>query len=48
LGQPVEARSTLEQAKYALQHLPSGAAADGTTNYNREEWNRLLDTLDTL
>jgi tetratricopeptide (TPR) repeat protein len=48
LGQPVEARSTLEQAKYALQHMPGGAAVDGTTNYNREEWNRLLDTLDTL
>jgi hypothetical protein len=38
----------LEQAKYALQHLPDGAAIDGTTNYSREEWNRLLDTLDTL
>lgn len=48
LGKPVEARSTLEQAKYALQHLPEEAAVDATTNYNREEWTRLLDSLDTL
>ncbi|HUY91728.1 MAG TPA: tetratricopeptide repeat protein [Pirellulales bacterium] len=48
LGKPVEARSTLEQAKYALKHLPEEAAVDETTNYNREEWTRLLDTLDTL
>ena len=48
LGMPVEAKSTLEQAKYALKHLPEDALVDGTTNYDREEWTRLLDTLDTL
>lgn len=48
LGQPVEARSTLEQAKYALQHLPEGSVLDGATNYSREEWTRILDTLTTL
>lgn len=48
LGRPVEARSTLEQAKYALKHLPDDAAVDGSTNYTREEWNRILNTLDTL
>jgi tetratricopeptide (TPR) repeat protein len=48
LGRPVEARSTLEQAKYALKHLPDDAAVDGSTNYSREEWNRILNTLDTL
>ena len=48
LGQPVEARSTLEQAKYALKHLPEDAVLDGATNYSREEWDRILDTLETL
>jgi tetratricopeptide (TPR) repeat protein len=48
LGKTVEAKSTLEQAKYALKHLPEDAVVDETTNYDREEWTRLLDTLDTL
>lgn len=48
LGRPVEARSTLEQAKYALKHLADDAAVDGATNYTRDEWNRILNTLDTL
>ena len=48
LGMPVEAKSTLEQAKYALKHIPEEALVDGTTNYDREEWTRLLDTLETL
>lgn len=48
LGKPVEAKSTLEQAKYALKHLSEDAEVEDTTNYDREEWTRLLDTLDTL
>jgi tetratricopeptide (TPR) repeat protein len=48
LGQTTEARSTLEQAKYALKHLPEGVAFDTTTNYNRQEWDRLFDTLEAL
>lgn len=48
LGQEVEARSTLEQAKYTLKHLPDDADYDETTNYSRDEWIRLLDTLGTL
>lgn len=48
LGQEVDARSTLEQAKYTLKHLPDDADFDETTNYSRDEWVRLLDTLGTL
>ncbi|HEX5446659.1 MAG TPA: tetratricopeptide repeat protein [Pirellulales bacterium] len=48
LGQEVEARSTLEQAKYTLKHLPDDANYAETTNYSRDEWIRLLDTLGTL
>ncbi|HWB10026.1 MAG TPA: tetratricopeptide repeat protein [Pirellulales bacterium] len=48
LGQAAEARSTLEQAKYALKHLAEGVSFGDTSNYNRQEWNELLDTLKTL
>lgn len=48
LGQTLEARGTLEQAKYALKRMPEDVAFDETTNYSREEWVRLLDTLGTL
>lgn len=48
LGQSLEARGTLEQAKYALKRMPADVAFDETTNYSREEWVRLLDTLGTL
>jgi tetratricopeptide (TPR) repeat protein len=48
LGQIAEARSTLEQAKYALKHLAEGMAFDETTNYSQQEWAQLLDTLGTL
>jgi tetratricopeptide (TPR) repeat protein len=48
LGQALEARGTLEQAKYALKRLPENVAFDETTNYSREEWVRLLNTLGTL
>lgn len=48
LGQEVDARSTLEQAKYTLKHLPDDADFSETTNYSRDEWVRLLDTLGTL
>ena len=48
LGQEIDARSTLEQAKYTLKHLPDDANFDETTNYSRDEWVRLLDTLGTL
>jgi tetratricopeptide (TPR) repeat protein len=48
LGQTAEARSTLEQAKYALKHLADGVSFEDTSNYNRQEWGQLLDTLKTL
>lgn len=48
LGQSTDARSTLEQAKYALKHLPEGVSFDGTSNYTRQEWARLFDGLGTL
>jgi tetratricopeptide (TPR) repeat protein len=48
LGQTAEARSVLEQAKYALKHLPEGMPFEDTSNYNRQEWGRLFETLGTL
>ena len=48
LGQTAEARSTLEQAKYALKHLADGISFEDTSNYSRQEWGQLLDTLKTL
>ncbi|HEV3338710.1 MAG TPA: tetratricopeptide repeat protein [Pirellulales bacterium] len=48
LGQTAEARSTLEQAKYALKHLAEGVTFEETSNYNRQEWGQLLETLKTL
>ncbi|HEX7378390.1 MAG TPA: tetratricopeptide repeat protein [Pirellulales bacterium] len=48
LGQESDARSTLEQAKYALKHLPEGASFDDTSNYSRQEWARLFDGMGAL
>jgi tetratricopeptide (TPR) repeat protein len=48
LGQTAEARSTLEQAKYALKHLAESVSFDETSNYNRQEWGQMLETLKTL
>jgi tetratricopeptide (TPR) repeat protein len=48
LGQTAEARSTLEQAKYALKHLAEDVRFDETSNYSQQEWGQLLDSLGTL
>lgn len=48
LGQHSDARSTLEQAKYALKHLPEAVSFDDTSNYTRQEWARLFDGLGAL
>lgn len=48
LGQTAEARSTLEQAKYALKHLADDAPFAETSNYSQQEWGQLLDSLGTL
>ena len=45
---PIEARGTVEQAKLVLNRLPKDAAFDAVSNYTREEWSKLLDTLSSL
>lgn len=40
-----EARGTLEQAKLMLNRLPQDASFESVSNYTRQEWARLLDTL---
>jgi TolA-binding protein len=40
-----EARGTLEQAKLMLNRLPEDAAFETVSNYSRQEWTKLLDTL---
>jgi len=48
LNRPVEARGTLLQARLVLQKLPPETEFASTTNYSRDEWMRLLDTLIAL
>lgn len=48
LGKPEDARGTLQQAKVALRRMKSDAPFLDTTNFTREEWSRLLDSLGTL
>ena len=47
-ARPNEARGTVEQAKLVLNRLPKDAAFDSVSNYTREEWGKLLDTLSSL
>ncbi|MGC3965795.1 MAG: tetratricopeptide repeat protein [Pirellulales bacterium] len=44
----VEARGTVEQAKLMLNRLPKDAPFAAVSNYSREEWAKLLDTLSAL
>lgn len=48
LGQAEDARSTLEQAKYALKHLGEDLPFDQTSCYTRQEWGQLFQTLGAL
>jgi tetratricopeptide (TPR) repeat protein len=48
MDQPVEARSTLEQAKVVLSQLKGDAAFTETTNYNRKQWGELLKWMSGL
>ncbi len=43
LGQPDEARNTLQQAKVILKRISADAKFAETTLYNREEWDRVLN-----
>lgn len=48
LDRKQEARGTLEQAKLMLNRLPKDAAFESVSNYTRQEWAKLLDTLGSL
>lgn len=48
LGQDVQAKAMMAQARLALSRLTDERAFTARTNYNREEWTRLLDLLDRL
>lgn len=48
LNKPVEARGALEQAKVVLSQMDAAATFTETTNFTREEWNKLLEWLTTL
>lgn len=43
-----EARGTIEQAKLMLNRIPKDAPFDAVSNYGRDEWTRLLDSLGSL
>lgn len=48
LGQAENARSTVEQGKYALKHLGDDLPFDQTSCYTRQEWGQLFQTLGAL
>jgi tetratricopeptide (TPR) repeat protein len=48
LNKPLEARSTLEQAKVMLARMKSEARFQETTNYTRSQWGERLDWLSSL
>lgn len=43
-----EARGTIEQAKLMLDRIPKDTSFEAVSNYGREEWSRLLDSLGSL
>src|SRR5690606_28480628 len=45
LGRIVEARGALEQAKVVWKRLPTEVDYTRTTNYTRDEWQKLFDLL---
>jgi tetratricopeptide (TPR) repeat protein len=45
LNKPAEARSTLEQAKLVLARLKPDVSFQRTTNYSRQQWSQLLESL---
>lgn len=48
LRQDAQAKAMIAQARLALSRLTDESAFTARTNYNREEWTRLLDLLDRL
>ena len=45
LDQPMNARRTIEQAKLVLQRLPADTDFKLTTNFNRQQWQLLLNEM---
>ena len=45
LEQPVRARVALDQAKMVLERLPKKANFLASTNFNRQQWQLLLDQM---
>ncbi len=45
LNQPLKARGTIEQAKLVLQRLPPETNFKIATNFNRQQWQLLLDEM---
>ncbi len=48
MGEPLDARGTIEQAKIVLSRLPEDAMFTASTNYTRQQWQQRLDRLSTL
>jgi tetratricopeptide (TPR) repeat protein len=48
MDRPAEARTSLEQARLALRRIPPDAPFEQTTNYNRKQWDDLLNRLCSL
>ena len=48
MNRPVEARGAIAQAKAALARINKDANFTLTTNYSRDEWDRVLDQMATM
>jgi tetratricopeptide (TPR) repeat protein len=48
LERSAEARTSIEQAKFALARLKDDAALAATTNFSRQEWSEVLERLSNL
>ena len=48
LSKPLEARTTLEQAKMMLDRMKTAAQFQETTNYTPSQWSERLDWLSSL
>jgi tetratricopeptide (TPR) repeat protein len=48
MNRPAEARTSLEQARFALRRIPPEARFEQTTNFSRKQWDDLLTRLCSL
>ena len=48
MNRPVDARGTVQQAKVVLKRMKDDGSFAELTNFNRQQWEQLLDWLSSL